>query len=83
MVIPHAGADLGTRLELGNQPGPYDASLQRNGKVFAVAWDAVRLENHEPILRVKIDLGHAPGGQYDFYVRPVAWERRNYRVILQ
>jgi Putative zinc-finger len=82
-VIPRARLDLAIHLELGYQPGPYEVSLQRNGKVFAAASGTVRLENHEPILHVKMDLSHLPAGQYKFYVRPKRWEWRYYKVILK
>ena len=82
-VIPRARLDLAIQLELGYQPGSYDVSVQRNGKVFAAASGTVRLENHEPILRVRIDLSRVPAGQYRFYVRPTGWEWRYYRVDLK
>ncbi len=82
-IIPRARLDLAIQLELGYQPGPYDVSLQRNGKVFAAASGTVRLENHEPILHVKMDLSHVPAGKYEFYVRPAGWEWRYYKVILK
>ncbi len=82
-VIPRARLDLAIQLELGYQPGAYDVSVQRNGKVFATASGTVRLESHEPILHVKMDLSHVPAGQYRFYVRPAGWEWRYYRVVLK
>ncbi len=82
-VIPRGRLDLAIHLELGYQPGPYDVSLQRNGKVLATASGTVRIENHEPILHVKIDLSHVPAGQYEFYVRPAGWEWRYFRVLLK
>lgn len=82
-VVPRARLNLAIHLELGYQPGPYDVSLQRNGKVFAAASGTVRLENHEPILRVKMDLAHVPAGDYEFGVRPAGWEWRYYKVILK
>jgi anti-sigma factor RsiW len=82
-VIPRARLDLAIQLELGYQPGPYDVSVRQNGKVFASASGIVRIENHEPILHVKMDLSHAPLGQYKFYVRHVGEEWRYYSVILR
>ena len=82
-VIPRARLDLAIHLELGYQPGSYEVSVQRNGKVFASASGSVRIENHEPILHVKMDLSHLPAGQYKCYVRPVGWEWRYYRVIVK
>ena len=82
-VIPRGRWDLAIHLELGYQPGPYDVSIQRKEKVFATASGTVRLENHEPILRVKMDLAHVPAGDYEFGVRPAGWEWRYYKVILK
>jgi len=82
-VIPRGRWDLAIQLELGYQPGPYEVSVQRNGKVFASASGTVRIENREPILHVKMDLSHLPAGEYKFYVRPVGWEWRSYKVLLK
>jgi anti-sigma factor RsiW len=81
-VIPRARLDLAIQLELGYQPGSYDVSVQRNGKVFAAASGTVRIENYKPILHVKMDLSHLPAGQYRFYVRRTGEEWRYYRVLL-
>jgi anti-sigma factor RsiW len=83
VVIPRGTWNLAIQLELGYQPGPYDVSVQQNGKVFASAAGTVRIENHEPILHVKMDLSHLPAGQYKFYVQPVGSEWRYYRVLLK
>jgi Putative zinc-finger len=82
-VIPRALLDLAIQLEFGYQPGPYDVSVQRNGEVFAAASGTVRLENHKPILHVKVDLSHLPAGPCKFYVRPLGSEWRSYRVVLK
>ncbi len=82
-VIPRGRWNLAIHLEFGYQPGPYDVSVQQNGKVFATASGTVRIENHEPILHVKMDLSHLPAGQCEFYVRRAGEEWRNYRVILK
>lgn len=82
-VIPRGRWNLGIQLEFGYQPGPYDVSVQRDGKVFAAASGTVRIENHEPILHVKMDLSDLPAGQCRFYVRRAGEEWRYYRVILK
>jgi hypothetical protein len=82
-VIPRGRWNLAIQLEFGYQPGPYDVSVQRSGKVFASASGTVRIENHEPILHVTMDLSHLPAGQYKFYVRQAGEEWRYYRVILK
>lgn len=82
-VIPRGRWNLAIQLELGYQPGHYEVSVQRNGKVFAAASGTVRLENHEPILRVRIDLSDVPAGQYKFGVRPSGLEWRYYKVLLK
>ena len=82
-VIPRGRWDLAIQLELGYQPGPYEVSVQRNGNVFASASGTVRIENREPILHVKMDLSHLPAGEFRFYVRPIGWEWRYYRVLLK
>ncbi len=82
-VIPRGRWNLAIQLELGYQPGPYDVSVQRNGKVLASASGTVRIENHEPILHVKMDLSNLLAGQYNFYVRRAGEEWRYYRVILK
>jgi len=82
-VIPRGRWDLAIQLAWGYQPGPYDVSVQRDGKVFAAASGTVRIENREPILHVKMDLSHLPAGQYEFYVRRAGEEWRYYRVILK
>ncbi len=82
-VIPRGRWNLAIQLELGYQPGPYDVSLQQNGKVFASASGTVRIESHGPILHVTMDLSDLPAGQYRFYVRRAGEEWRNYRVVLK
>jgi anti-sigma factor RsiW len=82
-VIPRGRWNLSIQLELGYQPGAYDVSVQRNRKVFASASGTVRIENHKPILHVKIDLSHLPPGQYKFYVRRAGEEWRYFRVVLK
>ncbi|TAM83547.1 MAG: hypothetical protein EPN47_05400 [Acidobacteria bacterium] len=82
-VIPRGRWNLAIQLELGYQPGPYEVSVQRNGKVFASASGTVRIENHEPILHVKMDLSGLPAGEYRFYVRRAGEEWRYFRVILK
>lgn len=82
-VIPRGRWNLAIQLEFGYQPGSYDVSVQRNGKVFATASGAVRIENHEPILHVTLDLSGLPAGQYKFYVRRGGEEWRYYRIILK
>jgi Putative zinc-finger len=82
-VFPRARLDLAIHLGLGNQPGPYDVVLRRNGKVFAAASGTTKLENHEPMLRVKMDLIQVPAGEYQLGVRPAGWEWRYYKVLLK
>ena len=82
-VIPRGRWNLAIQLEFGYQPGPYDVSVQQNGKVFATSSGTVRIENHEPILHVKMNLSDLPAGQYKFYVRRAGEEWRYYRVILK
>ena len=82
-VIPRGRWNLAIHLEFGYQPGPYDVSVQQNGKVFATASGSVRIENREPILHVKMDLSDLPDGQYRFYVRRAGEEWRYYKVLLR
>jgi anti-sigma factor RsiW len=82
-VIPRGRWNLAIQLEFGYQPGPYDVSVQRDGKVFAAASGTVRIENHKPILHVTMDLSDLHSGQYKFYVRRAGEEWRYYRVVLQ
>lgn len=82
-VIPRGRWNLVIQLEFGYQPGPYDVSVQRNGTEVAAASGTVRIENHEPILHVKMDLSHLLVGQYKFYVRRAGEEWRYYRVVLK
>lgn len=82
-VIRRGRWNLSIKLEFGYQPGPYDVSVQQNGKVFAAASGAVRIENHEPILHVTLDLSDMPAGEYKFYLRRAGEEWRFYRVVLK
>lgn len=82
-VLPRAPLDLVIHLGRGNQPGPFDVALVQDGMRYAFASGIAKLENHEPILRVKMDLSQAPGGESQLGVRPAGGAWRYYKVILQ
>lgn len=82
-VIPCARLDLAIHLDLQNQPGPYDVILVQDGMRYAFALGTTKLENHEPILRAKLDLSHVPAGESQMGIRPPGWEWRYYKVILK
>lgn len=82
-VIPYAPLDLAIRLGRGNQPGPFDVVLVQDGMRYALASGSANLENHELILRVKMDLSHVPGGESQLGIRRAGGEWRYYKVILQ
>jgi Putative zinc-finger len=81
--IPRAQLNLTIQLGLGSQPGPYEVVLEQNGKTYAVATGATKLEDHKPILRVKIDFSQVPSGEYRLGIRPAGWDWRYHRVLLK
>lgn len=82
-VIPCARLDLAIHLGLENQPGPYDVVLVQDGMRYALALGNMKLENYEPILRVKLDLRQVPAGESWLGIRPAGWEWRYYKVMLK
>ena len=82
-AMPRGRLDLVANLGLGSQPGLYDVVLTRKGTAYGTASGTMRLENGEPVLRVKLDLTQAPAGYYLLGIRPAGWEWRYYKVILK
>lgn len=82
-TVPRARLDLAIHLGLRNQPGPYDVVLMQDGMRYAFASGTAKLENHEPILRVKLDLSHVPAGGSRLGIRPAGWGWKYYKVILK
>jgi len=82
-VIPRARLDLVIHLGLGNQPGPYDVVLAQDGMRYAFASSTAKLENHEPVLRVKLDLSQVPAGESRLGIRPAGQEGNYYKVVLE
>lgn len=82
-VIPRARLNLGIQLGLGSQPGPYDVVLEQNGKTYAIATGSTKIEDHKPILRVKVDFSQVPSGEYRLGIRPAGWDWRYYGVVLK
>jgi hypothetical protein len=82
-VIPRARLDLAIHLDLQNQPGPYDVILVQDGMRYAFALGTTKLENHEPILRAKLDLSHVPAGESRIGIRPAGQEGKYYKVVLE
>lgn len=82
-VIPCAPLQLVIHLGRGNQPGPFDVALVQDGMRYAFASGTAKLENHETILRVKLDLSHVPAGKSQLGIRPAGWEWKYYKVILK
>jgi hypothetical protein len=82
-IIPRARLDLAIHLGLRDQPGPYDVVLVQDGMRYASALGYTKLENHEPILRAKLDLGQVPAGESRLGIRPAGSEWRYYKVILK
>jgi hypothetical protein len=82
-VIPCAPLQLAMHLGRGNRPGPFDVDLVQDGMRCAFASGIVKLENHEPILRVKLDLSQVPAGESQLGIRPAGGEWRYYKVMLK
>ncbi len=82
-VIPRARLDLVIHLGLGNQPGPYDVVLAQDGMRYAFASSTAKLENHGPVLRVKLDLSRVPAGESRLGIRPAGQEGKYYKVVLE
>jgi hypothetical protein len=82
-VIPCAPLDLGIHLGRGNQPGPFDVALVQDGMRYAFASGTAKLEDHELILRLKLNFSDVPGGESQLGIRPAGGEWRYYKVILQ
>lgn len=82
-VIPGAPLQLAIRLGRENEPGPFDVVLVQDGMRYAFASGIAKLENHELVLRVKLDLSQAPGGQSQLGIRPAGGDCRYYKVILK
>lgn len=82
-VIPCVPLQLAIHLGQENQPGPFDVALVQDGMRYAYASGSVKLENHQPILRVKWDLSEVPGGESQFGVRPAGGEWIFYKVMLK
>jgi hypothetical protein len=82
-AIPRARLDLVIHLGLGNQPGLYDVVLVQDGMRYAFASSTTKLENYEPILRVKLDLSQVPAGESRLGIRPAGQEGKYYKVVLE
>lgn len=82
-VIPGAPLQLAVRLGRENEPGPFNVAFVQDGMRYAFASGIAKLENHELVLRVKLDLSEAPGGESQLGIRPAGGDWRYYRVILK
>lgn len=82
-VIPRARLNLAIRLGLGSEPGTYEVVLQQNGKTFIASTGSVQLEDHKPVLRLKIDFSQVPSGEYQLGIRSAGWDWRYHRVLLK
>lgn len=82
-VIPRARLNLAIQLGLGSQPGPYEVVLEQNSKKYAISTGSTKLEDHKPILRVKVDFSQVPSGEYRLGIRPAGWDWRYYGVVLK
>lgn len=82
-VIPSAPLQLAIRLGRENEPGTYSVALVQDGMRYAFASGIAKLENHELILRVKMDFSQTPGGESQLGIRPTGEDWRYYKVILK
>ena len=82
-VIPSAPLQLALRLGRENEPGTYSVALVQDGMRYAFASGIAKLENHELILRVKMDFSQTPGGESQLGIRPTGEDWRYYKVIVK
>jgi hypothetical protein len=82
-VIPRARLDLVIHLGPGNQPGPYDVVLVQDGMRYASALGTTKPEDHEPILRVKLNLSQVPSGESRLGIRPAGQQGQYYKIVLK
>jgi len=64
-------------------PGNYEVVLQKEDKTYAAGGGSARLEDHSPILRVRLDLSQVPSGEYLLGIRPAGWDWKYYRAVLK
>lgn len=82
-VIPCAPLRLVIHLGRESGHGPLDVALVQDGMRYAYASGIVKLEDHQPVLRVKLDLSQVPTGESQLGIRPAGGEWRYHKVILK
>ena len=80
LELPRARLNFLIRLPA---PGNYEVALQKEDKTYAAGGGSAQLEDHTPILRVKLDLSQVPAGEYLLGVRPAGWDWKYYRAVLK
>ena len=82
-VIPCGRLDLAIQLGAEYKPGPHEVVLVQDGMRYAYASGAVKFENRQRMLRVRLDLSRVPPGVSRLAIRPSGQEAKYYKVMLE